>query len=375
MEGIIMSDLNPENAPNLLKPIVPSFNSKRMSKLPVVVALSFLAITLGWIVHSSATKAQEQKQKKQMSEPEREPQYQITKAEPPKDIDPKRKVSSVFGSKQGQQNNNAYMMDQSSGFEAELVKRSQDLYIKAMGSGIVAKYSLEEDEKPHQGSDFEVNKKPFNMTQSNEKKSISQKERSASPYEVKMGAVIPAILVSGINSDLPGQIIGQVSQNVYDTVRGEYLLVPQGSKVIGTYNSMLALGQERVLLVWQRLIFPNGDSVDLGGMGGTDQGGYAGFKDQVNSHFMKIYGNAVLLSLVGAGFQMSQRNSNQQSTPEQIIAAQMGVNLSSLSAELLRKQIQIQPTIEIRPGYRFNVMVNRDMILEPYSENSIESEE
>lgn len=372
-----MTDLNPENAPNLLKPEIPSFESRRMSRLPVVVALSILAITLGWIVHSSATKAQEQKQRKQNHEMEKEPQYQITKAEPPKDIDPKRKVSSVLGSKGNSQNQGGYStVDPSSGFEAELVKRSQDLYIKAMGSGIVAKYSLEEEEKeriPIQ--DFEMNKKPFNASLSNAKKYTNQKERSQSPYEVKIGSVIPAILVSGINSDLPGQIIGQVSQNVYDTVKGEYLLIPQGSKVIGTYNSMLALGQERVLLVWQRLLFPNGDSVDIGGMGGVDAGGYAGFKDQVNNHFMKIYGNAVLLSLVGAGFQMSQRNTSQQSTPEQIIAAQMGINLSNLSSELLRKQIQIQPTIEIRPGYRFNVMVNRDMILEPYSDVTHETEE
>ncbi len=371
-----MTDLNPDNAPNLLKPQIPPLNSKRMSRLPIVVAMSVLAVTLGWIVHSSATKAQEQKQKKQLQETDKDPQYQITKAEPPKDIDPRRRVASSVGSKQPRQNSSGYMMDQSSGFESELVKRSQDLYIKAMGSGIVAKYNLEEDQKTIGASgEMEKSRKPFNIQSTKSKNSLNQKERSTSPYEVKMGSVIPAILVSGINSDLPGQIIGQVSQNIYDSVRGEHLLIPQGSKVIGTYNSMLALGQERVLLVWQRLIFPNGDSIDLGGMGGTDQGGYAGFKDQVNNHFMKIYGNAVLLSLVGAGFQMSQRNSNQQSTPEQIIAAQMGINLTNLSSELLRKQIQVQPTIEIRPGYRFNVMVSRDMILEPYSDAANEFEE
>jgi type IV secretory pathway VirB10-like protein len=371
-----MTDLSPENAPNLLKPQIPSFNSKRMSKLPVIVTLSFLAVTLGWIVHSSATKAQEQKLKRQTSESEKDQQYQITKAEPPKDIDPKRRIPAALGSKQAPNGYNPSLVDPASGFETELTKRSQDLYLKALGSGIIAKYSLEDEEKQqHQTTEFEMNKKPFSASMNSSNKSSSQKTKSASPYEVKMGAVIPAILISGINSDLPGQIIGQVSQNVYDSVNGDYLLIPQGSKLIGTYNSMLALGQERALLIWQRLLFPNGDSVDLGSMGGTDQGGYAGFKDQVNNHFMKIYGNAVLLSLVGAGFQMSQRNSNAQSTPEQIIAAQLGVNMGNLSNEILRKQIQIQPTIEIRPGYRFNVMVNRDMILEPYDFNESKDRE
>ena len=196
------------------------------------------------------------------------------------------------------------------------------------------------------------------------------KETPISSSEIKQGTVIPAIMISGINSDLPGQIIAQVSQNVFDTVSGRKLLIPQGTRLVGSYDSFVAIGQERALVAWRRLIFPDGKSLELLNMGGADQGGYAGFNDQVNNHCTKIFGSAILLSLVGAGYQLSQpqpRVGEALSTRD-IVAAQMGQQLSQVSGEMMRRNMQIQPTIEIRPGYRFNVMVNRDMILEPYGE-------
>ena len=177
-------------------------------------------------------------------------------------------------------------------------------------------------------------------------------------------------MISGINSDLPGQIMAQVSQNVFDTVSGRKLLIPQGTRLVGSYDSFVAIGQERALVAWRRLIFPDGKSLELLNMGGADQGGYAGFNDQVNNHYTKIFGSAMLLSLVGAGYQLSQPQPRvgEALSSREIVAAQMGQQLSQVSSEMMRRNMQIQPTIEIRPGYRFNVMVNHDMILEPYGE-------
>lgn len=195
-----------------------------------------------------------------------------------------------------------------------------------------------------------------------------QKEAARSPYEVKQGTVIPGIMITGINSDLPGQIIAQVSQNVYDSVTGKNLLIPQGTKIVGSYDSFVAIGQERAMVAWRRLIFPDGMSLELLNMPGADQGGYSGFNDQVNNHYFKIFGSAIMLSLVGAGYQISQPRSNGEfPSNQEIIAAEVGRQFSQVSGELIRRNMQIQPTIEIRPGYRFVIMVNKDMILEPYS--------
>ena len=199
-----------------------------------------------------------------------------------------------------------------------------------------------------------------------------RKASKENPFEVKAGTVLPAIMVTGINSDLPGQIIAQISQNVYDTVSGKYLLIPQGSKVLGTYDSQIAYGQNRVLVAWNRVIFPDGSSIDLGNMAGSDQAGYAGFKDKVNKHTGKIFGNAFLLSLISAGMNLSLQGSSAVGstslgsaaalTPQQEIASSLAQQLGNVGQEMIRKNMQIQPTITIRPGFRFHIMVNRDIV-------------
>ena len=198
---------------------------------------------------------------------------------------------------------------------------------------------------------------------------LSRKQAPISENEIKQGSIIPGILVTGINSDLPGQIVGQVSQNVYDTATGNVLLIPQGTKIVGTYDSVIAIGQDSAMLVWTRLIFPDASSINLKNMGGTDQGGYAGARDQVDNHYLKIFGSAAMLSLIGAGYQLSQPQvSGNHLSAQEIIQAQVGQQMAQVSGELARRNLAIQPTIKIRPGYRFNVMINKDMILEPYSE-------
>lgn len=192
---------------------------------------------------------------------------------------------------------------------------------------------------------------------------------TVSPFEMKAGTVIPAVMLGGINSDLPGQILGQVSENVYDTKTGRHLLIPQGSRLVGTYDNAVTMGQNRVLVVWKRVIFPDASSLDLDFMPGSDQGGYAGFRDRVNNHYGKIFGSALMLSLFSAGIQVSQpRNQSILDNPSygQTAAGAVGQQLGLAGTQLMQRNLRIQPTLEIRPGYRFNVTVTKDLIIQPW---------
>lgn len=194
------------------------------------------------------------------------------------------------------------------------------------------------------------------------------REAALSPHEIKAGTVIPSVMISGINSDLPGQIIAQVSENVYDSATGRYLLIPQGARLVGTYDNGVSLGQERVLIAWNRVIYPDSSSLDLGVMPGADQAGYGGFQDKVNNHYVRVFGNALLISLFAAGIQLSQPQAqagDHYSSP-QIIAGSLGQQMGQLGSEIARRGIHIAPTLEIRPGYKFNVMVTKDVVLEPW---------
>ena len=197
----------------------------------------------------------------------------------------------------------------------------------------------------------------------------STREAPLSPYEIKAGTVIPGVMIGGIDSDLPGQIIGQVRENVYDTATGRHLLISQGARLVGLYDNGVSMGQERVLIAWNRIIYPDGSSLDLGLMPGADQGGHAGFTDQVNNHYIKVFGNALLLSLFSAGIQLSQpqrSGGGDGYDSQQIIAGALGQQLGQLGTEFARRGLNIAPTLEIRPGYTFNIMVTRDMILMPW---------
>lgn len=181
---------------------------------------------------------------------------------------------------------------------------------------------------------------------------------------VSTGSIIPAILQTGINSDLPGEITAVVSQNVYDSRTGNSILIPQGSKLIGIYDSNISYGQSRVLMVWNRIIYPNGQYIDLGSMPGADLSGYSGISDQVNNHYLRLYANALLMSLFSAGIQLSQPQTNtntQNPTSGQIIAGAVGQQLGQVGAAQAQKNMNIQPTLNIRPGDGFNVLVTRDI--------------
>ena len=192
-------------------------------------------------------------------------------------------------------------------------------------------------------------------------------------YEVKTGAVIPGIMVTGINSDLPGNIIAQVSQNVFDTATGNHLLLPQGAKLFGVYDSRVIYGQERVLVAWNRVVFPDGSAVTLGAMPGSDMSGYAGYTDKVNNHYLRIFGSAILMSMISGGMAYTMDtldNSNSDSdnpTLQNEMGSALAAQLGQATLQLLQKNLNIKPTLEIRPGYQFNVIVTKDMFFErPY---------
>ncbi|ODT74409.1 MAG: conjugal transfer protein TrbI [Pelagibacterium sp. SCN 64-44] len=187
-----------------------------------------------------------------------------------------------------------------------------------------------------------------------------------SPFEVKRGSVIPATLITGINSDLPGRIVAQVSQGVYDSATGRHLLIPQGSKLFGRYDSEVTFGQSRVLVIWTDIVFPDGSTLQIGGMAGADSAGYGGFTDQVDDHFFETFGSAMLVALIGAGTEMilpqEQPGTSGMSNGESAVRESFAETFSELSEQTVSRNMDVQPTLEIRPGYRFNVLVDQDMV-------------
>ncbi|MCO6559766.1 MAG: conjugal transfer protein TrbI [Gilliamella sp.] len=197
---------------------------------------------------------------------------------------------------------------------------------------------------------------------------LENKIEVPSPYVLRTGFVIPGTLISGINSELPGQIVAQVSQNIYDTATGKYLLIPQGSRLNGTYSSEVSFGQARAMVAWQRIIFPDGKALDIGSMPGADSAGYGGLNDRVNNHYLRIFGSAVLLSGVTAGISYSQdRHNSDDKSASSAMSEALGQQLGQTAMQLINKNMNIAPTIEIRPGYRFNIIVTKDIVFsKPY---------
>lgn len=192
--------------------------------------------------------------------------------------------------------------------------------------------------------------------------------RPASPFVVQAGTIIPAALISGIRSDLPGQITAQVTEAVFDSPTGRVKLVPQGARLIGVYDSQVAFGQSRVLLVWTRLIMPNGRSIVLERQQGADAGGDSGLEDEVDNHWKQLLGAAGLSTLLAVGTEVnSGADANNTNTAiVQALRRGAGDSLNQTGQQLVRRNLNIQPTLTIRPGFPVRVIVNRDLILEPY---------
>ena len=192
--------------------------------------------------------------------------------------------------------------------------------------------------------------------------------RPVSPNIVQAGTIIPGALITGIRSDLPGQITAQVTENVFDSPTGRLLLIPQGARLIGVYDSQVAFGQSRVLLVWTRLIMPNGRSIVLERQPGADAAGYSGLEDEVDNHWGELFKAAALSTLLAVGTELgagSDTNSN-DSAIIQALRHGAGDSLNQTGQQVVRRSLNIQPTLTIRPGFPVRVIVNRDLVLEQY---------
>ena len=187
-----------------------------------------------------------------------------------------------------------------------------------------------------------------------------------SPYVVQAGTVIPAALLTGIQSDLPGQVTAQVTEHVYDAPTGKFLLIPQGSRLIGQYDSQVAFGQKRVLLVWNRIMLPDGKSIVLERQQGTDAQGFSGLEDEVDYHWWDLAKAAALSTLLGIGTELG--SSDQDSDLVRALRRGSQDSINNTGQQLVRRQLNIQPTLTIRQGFPVRVIVNRDLVMAPYGQ-------
>ncbi len=186
-----------------------------------------------------------------------------------------------------------------------------------------------------------------------------------SPYEIKAGTIIPAALITPINTDLPGDVVGAVTANLYDTVSGRYLLIPQGARLVGRYNSEVHKGQNRALIAWQRLILPNGYSIVLEAMPGTDAQGLAGMADQVDWHAKRLAGATVLSTLIALGGNYAA-NINPDQQAFSVVGETVAQDAARIGQRVIDRELDLRPTIFVRQGMLFNVLVTKDLELAPY---------
>lgn len=184
-----------------------------------------------------------------------------------------------------------------------------------------------------------------------------------SPWTLAAGTIIPASLITGLNSDLPGMVLAQVTENVRDSATGRTVLIPQGARLIGDYDSAVDYGQRRALLVWKRIVFPDGSSIALDSMPASDASGYTGLHDRVNAHGWQLLKGAVLSTLLGVGTQLSLGGEGELIRAVRESAQQ---NAASAGDQLTRRNLDIQPTIVVRPGWPVRAIVNKDLVLAPW---------
>ncbi len=182
---------------------------------------------------------------------------------------------------------------------------------------------------------------------------------------LQAGAVIPAALITGLRSDLPGQVTAQVTEDVYDSPTGKILFIPQGARLVGQYDAQISFGQSRALLVWNRLIMPNGRSIVLERQPGADAEGYAGLEDEVDNHWGMLFKAAAILStILSVGSEAG--TSNSENNLAQAIRQGASQSFNQVGQQVVGRSLNVQPTITIRPGFPVRVMVTHDLVLEPY---------
>lgn len=190
----------------------------------------------------------------------------------------------------------------------------------------------------------------------------------AAPNTLLAGSVIPVSLINGINSDLSGDVVAQVRQDVYDSVTGQILLIPQGARLLGAYEGKTRNGQSRIEVVFSRILFPDGHSVTIDSQKGTDQAGYPGLADKVDNHSGRLIGAGVMTSMLAAAAQIAagNTNANDNETYGQLAVQGAATNVMEAGAKLLERDMQITPTITVRPGTQFTVFINKDLVIPAY---------
>ncbi|MCK4141927.1 TrbI/VirB10 family protein [Ralstonia pseudosolanacearum] len=210
-------------------------------------------------------------------------------------------------------------------------------------------------------------KETFQKAGTTETRNSGNLQMPTSPYQVMAGTVIAGALVTGIKSDLPGDVIATVTEPIYDTATGKFLLIPQGSRILGKYNSQVSYGQSRVQVVWNRVILPDTSSLTLDNLAGTDPAGYAGLEDGVDWHWDRIFAGAALTTLLGVGAELAAPE-NRQNGDRVIVAGRDSLqdSVNQVGQEMTRRNLNIQPTLTERPGLPVRIIVNRDLVLRPY---------
>ena len=218
----------------------------------------------------------------------------------------------------------------------------------------------------HPDPNYQSRKRAFvNTAQVSHQTTSHTLQKAQSPYMVLAGTLISASLLTGLNSDLPGLVIAQVTQNVYDTITGQYVLIPTGSRLIGKYDSVIAHGQTRALVTWSRLILPNGSSLTIDNLPATDTKGFTGLSDEVDRHPFTLLKGIVLATLLNIGSELAFGDTEEDSLVRALREGSQE-NIEKASDKIIRKQLDVQPTIKVRPGWPLRVIVRKDLILEPY---------
>lgn len=192
-----------------------------------------------------------------------------------------------------------------------------------------------------------------------------QLSAAPSPWTLSEGTVIAASLITGLNSDLPGIVLAQVTENVRDSATGRVTLIPQGSRLVGRYDSAVAFGQRRALLVWTRIVLPDGSSIDLDAMPASDRSGYAGLEDKVDSHTWQLLKGVMLSTLLGVGTQLSF--GSRESDIVRAIRESAEQNVAHAGDQIVSRDLDVQPTIRVRPGWPVRAIVNKDLVLQPWT--------
>ena len=189
-----------------------------------------------------------------------------------------------------------------------------------------------------------------------------------SPYQVMTGTVIAASLLTGLNSDLPGTILAQVTQPIYDTATGQHLLIPQGSRLIGRYDSRVSFGQSRALLVWDCILFLDSTSIQISALPGTDQSGFSGLSDRVDNHYGRLLGAIGLATILGVGSELTF--GDDESDLVEVIRDSVQDSTNQAGQRIVDRNLNIQPTIRVRPGWSLRVIVTQDLILRPFQQSA-----